>query len=303
MNILPQKIVANYQAIARKKYFFLGSVSVADIWSLLVEKILFYNIDQRAAAVAYNFTLAVFPAILFLFTLIPYIPIDDLDKIIMKDLKGFMPAPIYEFASNTIFDIVIRKQGGILSFGFLLALFTATNGMGALMTAFNMANTVAEGRKRSYIRTRLVALWLTLVLSLVMILAIVGIIVGDFSLEYFGKKILSNEAVIIWLIGALRYVMMFGTFWAGVSIIYRYAPNIKHGWRLFNLGSFVAALLIILATATFSYYLSNFSTYNKLYGSIGTIIALVIWFYLIALMLIFGFELNISIWKAKHQRK
>jgi membrane protein len=219
----------------------------------------------------------------------------------MKNLKGFIPAPIYIFTSNTIYDIVIRKQGGILSFGFLLALFTATNGMGALMTAFNMANRTTESR--SYVRTRLVALWLTLVLSLVMITAIIGIIVGDFALGLLAKKIFANEDTTIWLIGALRYIVMFGTFWAGVSIIYRYAPNIKHGWRLFNLGSLIAALLIILATAVFSYYLSNFSTYNKLYGSIGTIIALVIWFYLIALMLIFGFELNISIWKAKHQRK
>ncbi len=303
MNLLPQKIVNTFDEVVRKNYFFAKSVSMVDIWTLLVDKLLLYNIDQRAAAVAYNFTLAIFPAILFLFTLIPYIPINDLDKIIMVNLRGVMPAPIYEFASNTIFDIVIRKQGGILSFGFLLALFTATNGMGALMTAFNMANRTAEGRKRSYVRTRLVALWLTLILLLVMVTAILGIIVGDFLLVYMGKKILANETIVIWLIGALRYVGMFVTFWAGVSIIYRYAPDTKYGWRLFNLGSFTTALLIILATAGFSYYLSNFSTYNKLYGSIGTIIALVIWFYLIALMLIFGFELNISIWKAKHQRK
>jgi membrane protein len=301
MNLLPKKVLSKCKSVVRKKYFFLNSVSVSDIWTLLVEKLLFYNIDQRAAAVAYNFTLAVFPTVLFLFTLIPYIPIANLDELIMKFLGGFMPPALYKFASNTIFDIVIRKQGGILSFGFLLALFTATNGMGALMTAFNMANRTTESR--SYVRTRLVALWLTLVLSLVMILAIVGIIIGDFALGLLAKKMLANEDITIWLIGTLRYVVMFGTFWAGVSIIYRYAPNIKHGWRLFNLGSLIAALLIILATVVFSYYLSNFSTYNKLYGSIGTIIALVIWFYLIALMLIFGFELNISIWKAKHQRK
>jgi membrane protein len=296
-----KKIGNRCKGIVQEKYFFLNSVSISDIWTLLIEKLLFYNIDQRAAAVAYNFTLAVFPTILFLFTLIPYIPIPNLDDLIMKFLSDFMPAPLYKFASNTIFDIVIRKQGEILSFGFFLALFTATNGMGALMTAFNMANRTTENRK--YIRTRLVALWLTLVLSLVMILAIVGIIVGDFLLNYMGEKTNPNSQIIVFLISILRYVVMFGTFWSGVSIIFRYAPNIKHGWRLFNLGSFVSAFLIILATSCFSYYLSNFSTYNKLYGSIGTIIALVIWFYLIALMLIFGFELNVSIWKAKHRNK
>lgn len=281
-----------------KKRFFSDTVSFSSIWVLLIEKILLYNIDQRATAVAFNFTLAVFPTILFLFTLIPYIPIPNLEVSIMNAIRDFMPRPLYEFAAATIYDIISRKQGGILSFGFILALITATNGMGALITAFNMADHSSE--KRGYFKARAVALMLTMLLSLVMVLSVLVIFVGGIVLKFLNEKIFPNEDITFMMLYVLRYVVMFGTFWLVISIIYRFAPATKHGWRFFNIGSFIAALLIILATYGFSFYLSDFSTYNKLYGSIGTIIALMIWFYLIALMLIFGFELNVSIWKAKH---
>ena len=294
------KLKTTAAGVWQQKRFFNNTVSCASIWTLLIEKILLYNIDQRATAVAFNFTLAVFPTILFLFTLIPYIPIPNLEYTIMNAMRDFMPLAIYEFAASTIYDIISRKQGGILSFGFILALITATNGMGALITAFNMANESAE--RRSYFKTRGVSLMLTLLLALVVFLSVLVIFIGGHLLSFLNEKIFPNHDITFALLYVLRYVVMFSTFWIVVSVIYRYAPTLKHGWRFLNIGSFISALLIILATYGFSFYLSDFSTYNKLYGSIGTVIAVMIWFYLIALMLIFGFELNVSIWKAKHSR-
>lgn len=281
------------------KRFFEKSVSLAEIITLLLEKILFYDIDQRAAAVAYNFTLAVFPATLFFFTLIPYAPIPQLDVQIMTFLHDVIPKPLYEFAAATIYDIVSRRQGGVLSFGFILALITSTSGMGALMTAFNMANETVK--KRGYFRTRATSLLLTLMLSVVLVLAILVIIVAGLLIGFLKDTVFLADESTIFLLGFLRYGVMFCTFLVAVSIIYRFAPSLKHGWRFFNFGAVVASFLIILATYGFSVYLSQFASYNKLYGSIGTIIALMIWFYLVALLLIFGFELNVSIWKVKYQ--
>jgi membrane protein len=283
------------------KRFFETSVSLAEIITLLLEKIIFYNIDQRAAAVAYNFTLAVFPATLFFFTLIPYIPIPQLDFQIMNFLHEVIPKPLYEFAAATIYDIVSRKQGGVLSFGFILALITSTNGMGALMTAFNIAN--PSRGNRGFLKTKATSLLLTILLTVVLLLAILFIIVAGIMLNFLQNTVLLGNDLTPFLLDLLRYGVMFTTFLFAVAIIYRYAPSLKHGWRFFNLGAVVASLLIILATAGFSFYLSNFGSYNKLYGSIGTIIALMIWFYLVALLLIFGFELNVSIWRAKHQNR
>ncbi|MEZ4903515.1 MAG: YihY/virulence factor BrkB family protein [Spirosomataceae bacterium] len=281
-----------------RKRFFSEAVSLADIATLLIEKILLYDIDQRATAVAYNFTLAVFPAILFLFTLIPYVPIAGMEVQIMLFMHDAMPTSLYDFAAATIYDIVSRKQGGILSFGFVLALITATNGMSALMTAFNVADHTSENR--GFFKTKGIALLLTILLSSVLFLAVLIIIVGDFLVDWLHNTILFGDNLTVFLLDALRYGVMFATFTLAVAIIYHFAPKIKHGWRFFNLGAIVASLLVIISTYGFSFYLSQFSSYNKLYGSIGTIIALMIWFYLVALLLIFGFELNISIWKAKH---
>ena len=283
------------------KRFFGASVSLAEIMAVLLEKILHYNIDQRAAAVAYNFTLAVFPAILFFFTLIPYVPIPQLDFQIMNFLHDVIPKPLYEFAAATIYDIVGRKQGGILSFGFLLAFITATNGMGALMTAFNMADQTTENR--GYFKTHAISLLLTIMLSVVLLLSILIIIVGGIALDFLHNTLFLADNLTLFFVNFLRYAVMFTTFLLTISIIYRFAPNLKHKWRLVNLGSVIASLLIIVATYGFSFYLSQFSSYNKLYGSIGTIIALMIWFYLVALLLIFGFEVNVSIWRAKRQNQ
>lgn len=288
-------------AVLHRKRFFAETVSLADIGTLLIEKIFLYDIDQRATAVAYNFTLAIFPAILFLFTLIPYIPIANMEVQIMNFMHDAMPEPLYEFAAATIYDIISRKQSGILSFGFIFTLITATNGMSALMTAFNMADHASDNR--GYFKTKGIATILTLLLCFVLFMAVLVIIVGGFLVDWLHNTILLGDHFTVFLLDMLRYTVMFATFTLAVASIYRIAPKIQHGWRFFNLGSIVASLLIILSTYGFSYYLSHFGSYNKLYGSIGTIIALMIWFYLVALLLIFGFELNISIWRAKHEKK
>ncbi len=288
-------------AFLHRKRFFASTVSLADIGTLLIEKILLYDIDQRATAVAYNFTLAVFPAILFLFTLIPYFPIPNMESQIMNFMRDAIPYSLYEFAASTIYDIISRKQGGILSFGFVLALITATNGMGALMTAFNMADHTSENR--GFLKTKGIALLLTILLSTVLLLAVLVIIVGGFVVDWLHDNVFLGDHFTIFLLDAFRYLIMFFAFTVAVAIIYHFAPKMRHGWRFFNLGAVTASLLIILATYGFSFYLSRFGSYNKLYGSIGTIIAMMIWFYLVALLLIFGFELNNSIWRAKHQKK
>jgi membrane protein len=284
-----------------QKRFFSKSVALDDILTLLIEKILLYDIDQRATAVAFNFTLAVFPATLFLFTLIPYFPVPDMEYQIMNFMHDAMPESLYSFAASTIYDIISRKQGGILSFGFILALITATNGMSALMTAFNMADRTSDNR--GFFKAKGVALMLTLMLCFVLFLAVLLILVGSFVVDWLQNTILLGDALTVFLLDLLRYGVMMASFTVAVACIYRFAPKLRHGWRFFNLGAVVASALIIVVTYGFSYYLSNFASYNKLYGSIGTIIALMIWFYLVALLLIFGFELNISIWRAKHAKK
>jgi membrane protein len=268
-------------------------VSLYHVLKILWKQIIKFDIDQRAASVSYSFLLAVFPGVLFLFTLIPYIPILNLDRLIMEFLGDAMPKGIYENTSNTIQDIVSRKRSDILSFGFFFTVFAATNGMMALMRAFNMALQVRE--KRTYFKARMMALFLTVLLIIVLICAILVLVVGTIVIDFLFDKGLLNENFNFYLLQIFRYGGVFLIFYLGICVIYYFAPAVHKRLKFFNFGALIASVLGILATNLFSFYLANFNSYNKLYGSIGTLIALMVWIYLVALILILGFEINISV--------
>ena len=274
-------------------YLWDTTVSLYHVLKILWQKLIAFDIDQRAAAVSYSFLLAVFPGVIFLFTLIPYIPIQHLDRLIMEFLVNVLPRGIYENTSNTIRDIVSRKRSDILSLGFVFTVFAATNGMMSLMGAFNMALQVRE--KRTYFRARMIALFLTVLLIAVLICAILILVVGTILIDFLFDKGLLSENFNFYLLQIVRFGGTFVIFYLGICGIYYFAPAVHKRLKFFSFGALIASVLGILVTNLFSFYLANFSSYNKLYGSIGTLIALMVWIYLVALILILGFEINISV--------
>ncbi len=275
--------------------------SLYHLLRVLIANVLQFDIDQRATAVAYSFTLAIFPAIIFLFTLIPYIPIANLDDQIMTILSEAMPRGIYREVEPTISDIVSRKRSGVLSFGFFFALFSATNGMIALMRSFNITQRTHD--ERGFIKTRLISILLTFLLVLVLLVAIGVLIIGRLIVdELVDKGILNVDSTYMYAEG-LSYLTVFILLFVAVSVIYYIAPALHKRWRFFNPGSIIASILIILITQVFSFYLSNFASYNRLYGAVGTLVALMIWLYLVALGLILGFEINQSLDDATQRRE
>lgn len=273
----------------------------------LVVKHLVVEIDKddiipSANAVAFNFTLSVFPAIIFLFTLIPYFPIENLDAKILDLMGQVLPDTLYREFSTTINDIVSRPRGGLLSLGFVLAFYAATNGMMSLMTAFNRAYRTID--RRGFLRTRLIATALTSLLVFALIIAVVVVIVGNVVLDWLVRHDIwgfLNDDITFFLISALQYGVTFALFFVAISIIYYWAPAIHKRWRFFSAGSLIAAVLCILVTHFFSYYISNFASYNRLYGSIGTLIGLMLWFFLLSFLILFGFEINACIDEAKRE--
>lgn len=276
-------------------------VSLYSVLSIFVTKVDKDDVFERANGVAFNFTLAIFPAIIFLFTLIPflssftYVSQVDLRFEIMEFMEEVMPESMYEVAASTIVDIISKQRGGLLTFGFLFAFFMATNGMLSLMTAFNRCYKTSD--KRGYFKTRMVATLLTVVLAFVLITAIIFLGIGQLALHYIEGFLSGNY--ILYLLILLRYVILFLIFYVTISFIFHYAPAVTFRWRFFSVGSLLAALLCILVSFAFSYYISTFSTYNRLYGSIGALMGLMIWFYLLSIALLLGFELNASIDKAR----
>ena len=279
---------------AWQKFLLHGSIAtVYKVLKVLINKLVQFDIDVRAAAVAFNFTLAIFPSIIFMFSLIPYIPLEHLDDRIINLLSTVMPQGIFKEAKNTIVEIVSKPQGGILSLGFIFALYASTSGVMALMRAFNTADRTVE--RRGFIKARLIAIMINFLLTFVLLLAILVLIVGRLSVDFLFDEGILNRDITFYTIQFLSYVVIFFVFFITISIIYYFAPVSHRRWKFVNTGSITSAILTILITNLFSYYLSNFASYNRLYGTIGTFIALMVWLYLVAMILILGFEINASI--------
>lgn len=278
-------------------------VSLYSIVLLYIENIKKDDIFGRASGVAFDFTLAIFPAIIFLFTLVPFvsgfIAISNLDwqMQIMGFMHDVMPSSMYDAAASTIVDIISKQRGGLLTFGFLFAFFMATFGILSLMQAFNRCYRTVE--RRGFLKTRLIASGLTIMLAFVLLVAVLFLVVGQLVLDHFQEIGILNDNFLLFTLIVLRFLVVFLIFYLAISFIYYFAPAVTDRWQFFSTGSLMASLLSLSISFAFSFYITNFATYNKIYGSIGALMGLMIWLYLLSVVVLLGFELNATIDKAK----
>ena len=257
---------------------------------------------NKASSLAYNFMLAIFPGIIFLFTLIPYIPKRiGFQEGLMSLLALVLPTNAFDALETTIDNIVNIQNGSLLSIGFFLSMFFATNGVHNLMIAFNKSSLIVE--TRSLLKRRLVALILTIVLVLSMIVCIAAMTLGVITINYLKKEINYDGNLTIYAIQFTQWALLGVLYFINVSILYRYGPAHAKKWKFFSAGSWLATILAFLTIWGFSFYINNFSAYNKLYGSIGTLMVVMIWLYLNSLILLIGFELNASVDLSKRSVK
>ncbi|HVS91454.1 MAG TPA: YihY/virulence factor BrkB family protein [Mucilaginibacter sp.] len=286
------------------KYIGFPGFKPISLYTVLVfffEEISQGTVSNKASSLSYNFMLALFPATIFLFTLIPYIPIRHFQDNLLTIMSQIMPADAFSAFHDTIIEIVKKKSVGLFSFGFLTTLFFATNGVSSLMQAFNKSSLQPE--TRGYFRRRWVALVLTVVISLSLLVAVAIMIGGDKLLTFLKLHIASRAHAWYTVIALSRWAIVIIIFFTTVSLLYRYGPAHKQRWKFLSPGSILATLLAVLISLGFTYYIDNFSSYNKVYGSIGTLIVVMIWLYLNSLIILIGFELNASIELSKRSIK
>lgn len=257
---------------------------------------------NKASSLAYNFMLAMFPGIIFLFTLIPYIPIANFQQGLMDFLAIVIPLEAFVAIESTLEDIIKNQNGGLLSFGFLLATFFSTNGVTNLMMAFNKSSLTRENR--SWGHRRLIALGLSIAIVLALTVGI-AVFTGTGIVISYLKNHIAYDISWFWtfIIKAARWLILFAIYFITVSLLYKFGPSVSKRWKLFSPGATLATILAILTFSGFVFYIDNFNAYNKLYGSIGTIIVIMIWMYLNSLILLIGFELNASITLSKQSIK
>lgn len=268
-----------------------------DVGEFFITRLSEGELQTRARSLAFSFFLALFPAIIFIFTLIPYIPIESFPERLLSLIRDFLPANTFDSARETIEDIILHQRGGLLSFGFLFALFVSADGIMALMTWFNKSY---HGRElRSAWKFRLMAIVLTISLALLVFLAIGLIVTTEFVFYYLEeKKILVNFMQLIFLTVG-KWVILLALCFSAISLLYYYGPSKHDKLKFISAGSSLATLLIVLTSLGFNYFVTNFGQYNKVYGSIGTLIVILIWLYINSFVLLVGYELNVSIRKAR----
>ncbi len=276
-----------------------GKTSLYRALIIFIDKVGDNQLFEKAYGVAFNFTLSLFPSIIFLFALIPfiheYIPSISQGEI-LHFLQDILPRSVFEITAETIYDTLQIRREGLISFGVLFALFLATNGVNSLMQTFNMSYKTVENR--SFIKTRLIALFLTVLLAFALIFSILFIIIGQVVLDWLLEAGLLSEDFLYYVILLLRFIVVYIAFYLAIASIYYWGPAIHDRWKFFSYGSSLATILCILVSVGFSFYVANFGTYNKVYGSIGAIIALMVWQWLMSFILLLGFEFNASVSRA-----
>src|SRR5690625_3618707 len=253
------------------------------------------EITDRAGSISFFFLLALPPTCIFLFTLLPYVPLADLENTIYIFVKDITPnKKTYDVVHGFIYDFLHTQRTGLLSFSFLLAIFYSSSPVTVIIRSFNLD--LPGFRKRHFIKLRWMAIKLYCLLILLLMVSVI-LMVAQSSLftELLANKIHLTNDTVKFFIDLVRWIIILALFFSIISLIYTYGPATEQRWKFITAGSTLATALIILSTLGFSYFVQNFSNYNKIYGSIGTVIILMIWIFINSFVLLIGFELNTSI--------
>tara|TARA_Y100000385_G_scaffold65243_1_gene64608 strand:- start:2198 stop:3103 length:906 start_codon:yes stop_codon:yes gene_type:complete len=277
---------------------FLKGLNILDITIFFKKGIWEGSVTSRAASISFSFFLALFPGIIFLFTLIPFIPIDGFQDQLFFLLKEVLPPTSFEAVESTINDILTIRRGNLLSVTILATLVFATNGTLALIGNFGLS--IHKLNFRGFWSQYLAAFTLTITLALLIILGISLITISKSFLDEFIQESwmgLSVSTLLIWL----RNIILLIVILLAISMLFYFGPMRSAPWRFISPGALLATLLIIMSSTLFSTYITHFATYNQFYGSIGTLIIVQLWIYVNAIGLIIGFEFNASLAEAKNR--
>lgn len=281
----------------RISVFGFDGVPIYYVISFFVKGMINGSVTTRASAVAFSFFVALFPTIIFIFTLLPFIPIENFQEQLLDLVKGIIPANAFGMIEATLVDVVTRKSGGLLSFGFLAALFFSHNGISSLIDAFNASYHTFE--TRSFVAQHLIALLLTFILPLLLTFGIILLFFGQIGLSLLVEYEWLQVNLTYYLIVISRWIVIVALFFFSIAFLFYLAPAKRTKFRFISTGATMATVFMLISSLGFSYFVNNFGQYNTLYGSIGSLLALMAWIYFNAIGLIVGFDLNASIYRAR----
>lgn len=262
--------------------------------SLKFWKDLYNEIDQDqvfngAAALSFYFLLAIVPAMIFLLTLLPYLPIENLSGEVMNLISQALPESAAKALEGPVLEITASKKQGLLSFGILFTLWSASSGLYAIMQELNTTYDVRE--TRSFLKVRGLSVLLTLAVGVGIIIAFALIVSGGVVQKYLDATYVLNPVVPV-LFAAFRWIVILVLLLASFALLYYYGTNVEQKFKFVTPGAIVGVLGLVLVSLGFRLYVSHFSDYTSSYGSLGAIVVLMMWFYLAGTAVLVGSEIN-----------
>ena len=267
-------------------------LSLYDLLEIYITGIIEGTFSSRASSVAYSFFVALFPFILFIMNLIPYIPIDGFQTRFLVFTKELLPPQTADFFYPTIADIAMNHRGGgLLSLVIILSLFLAANGVNAIFSAFEYSFHVQLNR--SFFKQYFVAFGVSIVLVLLLLITVGVILYGEYAIHFLkGDDLIQNDVFWISVLQIGIFVVML---YIIIAILYYFGTVEGKESRFFSIGALLTTMLFLLTTYLFGIYINNFSQYNELYGSIGALLIMMFYIWMNSNLLLLGFELNISL--------
>ena len=264
-------------------------LSVFDLLEMYAIGLFKGALTTRAGSISFSFFMALFPFLLFVLNLIPFVPIQDFDASFLAFIESLLPDSSLDFLVEIYTDIKQNRRGGLLSSSFLLSIILIGNGVNAIFGGFSDSYNVLI--TRHFVKQYLFALLIGLLLSIVLIIAVSGFVFFEVSIirNLSESGILDNQENIL-LVG--KYTFFIGLAIVSTSLLYYFGTAEKKQVRFFSPGAFMTSILFILTTYLFGIYIDNFSNYNELYGSIGALLILMLYIWLNSIILLLGFELN-----------
>ncbi|WP_296636778.1 YihY/virulence factor BrkB family protein [Polaribacter sp.] len=270
----------------------LEGMSLLDVIEMYIIGIVEGALTTRASGIAFSFFMAIFPFLLFILTLIPYVPIEGAQEGLLTIISNVLPPKTYEAVDTVIIDIINNQYGGLLSFGFIGSIFLMTNGVSAIFGGFEFSYHVKE--IRNVFKGYFLAMLVSIIIVVFLLITVIIILFFELILKYY-VSLGWLEDHITWL-QIVRGVIFLAMIFSTVSMLYYYGVKDAKYTKFFSPGAVFTTALSVLSFYLFGFYVTEFAKYNELYGSIGTLLIIMLFIWLNAIILLLGFELNASIY-------
>ncbi len=271
-------------------------MNLYDVLRFFVTGLINGSVSIRAAAISFRLLVAVFPVIILLLSILPYTPLRAED--VIDVLRIFFPGETVTLFEQTVQDLLDKTQGTLLSITFILTLIYASSSINAILTGFN-ASYLIENKGNTWYSS-LVSILLLVVLVLLLGFSVLLIGFSGQAISWLYSEGLLPGEIILWL-NIVRWLLSLLLVYFSVSILYHFGNPDTDKWRTLTPGASMATILIVIISIAFSWIITYLDSYNKLYGSIGTFLALLVWVNANSSVLLLGFEFNASVHKARNQ--